>query len=335
MHNKLVRGFVGAAVMLGALVPGVFAQSRGLDVSYGRWLPGSGAVTYSAAYYRPVLGPLDYGIGITHLQDFTPGDDRSLTGGEVSLGLGRDGRGPYVVTGAGLGFRHVDRNPDAFWSVGGGYGVQLLRVVSLGLEARYRVEDRRTRGFWKLDPLDRRGLILQGRISLSLSSGQRSGPRSDPSSVIERIPRSPNPPLSVAAVASSEEATRIRTDVVETAIAVMGSPYEWGGTDENGFDCSGLIQYAYGEHGVILPRRSRDQARTGVNVDRDVAALVEGDILAFALDGPGISHVGLYVGDGQFIHSSSGGVKLSTLSRSDPEGRYWLEHWSSVSRVVN
>ena len=80
-------------------------------------------------------------------------------------------------------------------------------------------------------------------------------------------------PLSMAAAASTGGASRIRRNVVETAVAVMGSPFRWGGTDENGFDCSGLIQYAYGEHGVILPRRSRDQARTGVNIERDLALL--------------------------------------------------------------
>jgi len=56
--------------------------------------------------------------------------------------------------------------------------------------------------------------------------------------------------------------------VVQTAIESLGTPYTWGGTADNGFDCSGLIQYAYGQHGIRLPRMSRDQAHAGAEVRR-------------------------------------------------------------------
>jgi cell wall-associated NlpC family hydrolase len=134
---------------------------------------------------------------------------------------------------------------------------------------------------------------------------------------------------------ASEEAARVSASVVETALAVMGAPYQWGGTDANGFDCSGLIQYAYGQHGIVLPRISRDQARMGTAVDRRVAALRPGDVLAFSGDGTsGVTHVGLFVGDGQFLHSASGGVTLSSLMASDGDSRWWQQHWVAARRIV-
>jgi cell wall-associated NlpC family hydrolase len=116
---------------------------------------------------------------------------------------------------------------------------------------------------------------------------------------------------------------------------VMGTPYRWGGDGESGFDCSGLIQYAYGEHGLILPRTSRDQARLGQQVERSVGSLRPGDILGFADGGAGVTHVGLYVGDGMFIHSSSSGVKLSSLTAPEGDGRWWQQRWVQARRLIN
>jgi cell wall-associated NlpC family hydrolase len=115
----------------------------------------------------------------------------------------------------------------------------------------------------------------------------------------------------------------------------MGQPYKWGGTGDNGgFDCSGLIQYAYAQHGITLPRRSADQAKAGRAVAKRVDALAPGDILTFARSGTRISHVGLYLGDGRFIHSASKGVQVSVLSAEDPYGRWWWKRWMGARRVV-
>src|SRR5205823_1423840 len=115
----------------------------------------------------------------------------------------------------------------------------------------------------------------------------------------------------------------------------LGTPYIWGGTADNGFDCSGLIQYAYGQHGIRLPRMSRDQARAGAEVAPLVDALRPGDVLLFsARPGAGVTHVGMYVGELKFIHSSNRGVKLSRLDPQDPEGAYWLDRWVGVRTRV-
>jgi cell wall-associated NlpC family hydrolase len=117
---------------------------------------------------------------------------------------------------------------------------------------------------------------------------------------------------------------------VETALEAIGAPYRWGGSGANGFDCSGLIQYAYGQHGIRLPRISRDQLRRGEAVGRDLEDLQPGDILGFsAVAGGEPMHVGLYVGDARFIHSSTSGVKTSDLTE-----RYWRRRFLMARRIV-
>jgi cell wall-associated NlpC family hydrolase len=114
----------------------------------------------------------------------------------------------------------------------------------------------------------------------------------------------------------------------------MGTAYRLGGTTTEGFDCSGLIQYAYAQHGISLPRVSSEQARAGEKVDRTLSALQPGDILTFSTAGGPVTHVGLYVGDGRFIHSASRGVQLSLLSPNDPYGKWWYSRWVGARRVV-
>ena len=131
-------------------------------------------------------------------------------------------------------------------------------------------------------------------------------------------------------------ATRLADSVVATASEAMGRPYRFGGTgaDGTGFDCSGLIQYAYGSIGVTLPRRSVDQAREGRKVPRNPAMLLPGDVLTFSNTGGPVTHVGLYVGERRFIHSATRGVQVSILSEDDPYGRWWYRRWVGVRRIL-
>lgn len=134
----------------------------------------------------------------------------------------------------------------------------------------------------------------------------------------------------VTPAAPEDDEVALALAVVERAFQAIGTPYEWGGTDANGFDCSGLIRFAYGEFGIELPRISRDQLRMGSPVDPRVGALQPGDILGFsAVVGGEATHVGLYVGDGEFIHSSTGGVRVSDLREP-----YWQQHFVKARRMV-
>ena len=129
--------------------------------------------------------------------------------------------------------------------------------------------------------------------------------------------------------------------VIATATTAMGRPYRLGGAgvgagaDSNGFDCSGLIQYAFGHHGITLPRRSADQARAGTAVPKRVEDLRPGDLLTFSNRGGIVTHVGLYLGERRFIHSATRGVQVSTLSADDVYGRWWYKRWVGVRRIID
>ena len=141
---------------------------------------------------------------------------------------------------------------------------------------------------------------------------------------------SPSPGLESSSPRPVGEAHEIAIAVVETAYEAIGTPYQWGGNGANGFDCSGLIRYAYGQFGIELPRISRDQLGAGSPVELRVGALEPGDVLGFsAVVGGEATHVGLYIGDGQFIHSSTSGVRVSDLRQP-----YWQQHFMAARRIV-
>ncbi len=319
---------------LAALIPTQLrAQQGGFDATYGGWWPDSAATLYSVGYHSPLIRPFDWGLAFTHLEDSHLGTDRTQSGADLSLALHRTGRGLYAVGTAGLAMRHTDGSLDASWSAGLGWAVPVFSILSVGIEARYRTEDQDARGFWRLLPGDRRGLALQLRVSTGATPRPRARPspaappRFEPPSEGDLINRSRDS-------GASPETARTAAGVVRTAIDVMGTPYTWGGDDANGYDCSGLIQYAYEQHGVILPRISRDQARMGRAVALRLEALRPGDILGFSVEGDRVTHVGLYVGDGEFIHSASGGVKLSSLSATDGDSQWWRRHWIVARRIL-
>lgn len=105
--------------------------------------------------------------------------------------------------------------------------------------------------------------------------------------------------------------------VVAYASNFLGTPYQWGGNGPSTFDCSGYTSYVYSHFGVELPRIASDQQRVGTAVSRD--QLQPGDLVFF---GSPAHHVGIYVGDGCYIHAPRTGdvVKISPLNRSDYSG---------------
>ncbi|MCL2572499.1 MAG: C40 family peptidase [Defluviitaleaceae bacterium] len=120
-------------------------------------------------------------------------------------------------------------------------------------------------------------------------------------------------------------------EIIARAINYLGTPYRWGGTGPSGFDCSGFVIYVLSPFGVNLPRRSRDMASSGAHVAR--SDVMPGDLLFFATaGGRTVSHVGMYIGGGQFIHSSSsrsGGVIISNLHSA-----YYTRTFVTARRVL-
>jgi cell wall-associated NlpC family hydrolase len=142
--------------------------------------------------------------------------------------------------------------------------------------------------------------------------------------------RAPAPPTPVPVPVNSYNGNA--DDVLFRALGLVGTPYRYGGnTPEGGFDCSGLIGYVYRDAaGISLPRSTRELiGMRAPAVGRD--ALQSGDLLFFATSGGRqVSHAGIYVGEGRFVHapSSGGTVRLDKLSDG-----YWQRSYLNAKRV--
>jgi hypothetical protein len=122
--------------------------------------------------------------------------------------------------------------------------------------------------------------------------------------------------------------TPVNLAVVRDALSLKGIPYHWGEeTPENGFDCSGFVQYVYGRHGVPLPRTAYDMAMALPELHERYRQ--PGDLVFFNTTGKPYSHVGILIGDDQFVHASSakGGVVVSSLDTP-----YWTDHFLGLRR---
>ena len=120
------------------------------------------------------------------------------------------------------------------------------------------------------------------------------------------------------------------SDIVAEAQKYLGTPYVYGGASPSGFDCSGFVYYVLKQLGFSPYRTPADQYNQGTYVEKD--SLQPGDIVFFAgTYASGISHVGIYVGGGQFIHSPN---SRSTVSYSDLTSGYWAQHYYGARRMV-
>ncbi|MGK5174076.1 C40 family peptidase, partial [Geodermatophilus sp. CPCC 205761] len=120
-----------------------------------------------------------------------------------------------------------------------------------------------------------------------------------------RVTAAAAPAPAAPVVAGSAAAQR----AVDTAMAQRGDPYVWAAAGPDAFDCSGLVQYAYAAAGVRLPHSSRMQSTMGAPVSR--ADLRPGDLVFFYSP---VSHVGIYIGNGQMVHASTYGQPVKVAS---------------------
>jgi cell wall-associated NlpC family hydrolase len=123
--------------------------------------------------------------------------------------------------------------------------------------------------------------------------------------------------------------------LVERAKTLVGLPYRFGGTTPRGFDCSGFVKFVFNSVGIDLDRDSRSQSRQGDKVSLD--DLKPGDLLFFATRGVrrGISHVGIYLGEGQFIHASSwNGPGMHCVKMGEITSEYFAKRLVTARRVL-
>jgi len=108
--------------------------------------------------------------------------------------------------------------------------------------------------------------------------------------------------------------------LVSNALSLKGVPYVFGGTSKSGFDCSGYTQYVFKGSGISLPRTSQEQFNVGSSIKKD--QLQTGDLVFFTTYAKGPSHVGIYIGGGNFVHASNSGVRTTSLSDGYYSSRY-------------
>jgi hypothetical protein len=233
---------------------------------------------------------------------------------------------------------HGDRRSAPTWSWGGSLAVPIAGPLAIESEARWRrpfehYERPVPEGYsenWEF----RVGLAFRFGSSRGRGRGHDDWPSSGsrvriPGSTGSRAGSGGRIALPVPGSGTRVPASR----VLNTADDYLGTPYVYGGTSPDGFDCSGFVQYVYRRHGVTLPRTSREQAVAGSRLSASVAALQPGDLMFFSSRGGRIDHVAIYAGERRIIHSTSsgGGVRFDDLHSS--RGRWFVEHMVAARRV--
>jgi cell wall-associated NlpC family hydrolase len=115
----------------------------------------------------------------------------------------------------------------------------------------------------------------------------------------------------------------LRDSIVALSRAQLGVKYKRGASSPStGFDCSGLVKYVMAHFGAELPRTSREQALVGRKIERNIAALRPGDLLTFG-HGKHISHIGIYIGDGRYVHAPEPGASVKVESLEHTRSSWW------------
>jgi cell wall-associated NlpC family hydrolase len=135
--------------------------------------------------------------------------------------------------------------------------------------------------------------------------------------------------------AFSTSAQTLRDSVVQMAKAQVGTRYRMGGeSPDKGFDCSGLVAYVMSALRLDVPRTARLQAKEGLAVTKDTSRLLPGDLLTFGKSKKAVSHVGIYIGDGKYIHASSTAGRVIE-SKIDRPASPLIKMWRGARRVLS
>jgi len=134
-------------------------------------------------------------------------------------------------------------------------------------------------------------------------------------------------PLGQTIPAPNPPQDSVRARVVDTALSMVGTPYRYGGSSPAGFDCSGLVYFSYDAAGVSLPRTTTELLRASRGIALREAR--EGDLLFFEITSKP-DHVGIFIGNGQFVHAPSTGKQVSIATLEDP---FWRSSFVSARRL--
>jgi cell wall-associated NlpC family hydrolase len=141
-----------------------------------------------------------------------------------------------------------------------------------------------------------------------------------------RVPEQPSGPHGTVIPAEPELSEGEK--LVGIAATMLGKPYRYGGDSPKGFDCSGLVVYSFDRLGMKVPRTAADQRRAAEKVKK--SNLEPGDLVFFRSSKGRVDHVGIYAGDGRFIHAPNAGKPVSYASLDDP---YYVKHFVSAGRL--
>lgn len=352
----IAKRTIPLALLLAVVLDPPSLPAQALSVGAARWLTSPWTSEYRLGVDGFSYGPFSFRHSIQYLS--RGGESRAAWGGVGSDAILRTtpSARPYLVAGAGVGLGRPDslRGLGPALGLWGGAGAELFTIGSLGLQAEALYT-------W-------RGRMGVNSISIGLRAGTRIGrtggtrarfetrtvpaPAGGSGTVLPQAAPGDEDVLRRATgtagrradghigdtgsgITSAPSGSTLMGSIVGTALGAMGTPYRWGGSSGNGFDCSGLIQYSFAQHGIALPRRSVDQARAGEEIGRRMDDLAPGDILTFSTSAgsDNVTHVGLYLGEGRFIHSATAGVQVSVLSQADSIGQWWWDRWVGARRV--
>ena len=175
--------------------------------------------------------------------------------------------------------------------------------------------------------LDRRLIVIMALGASALGACSSNLTMPDPGSGPGRPEPVAPAPATSAPRPPSESPGSVRTRVVNTALEMVGTPYRYGGSTPAGFDCSGLVHYAYRAAGIPVPRTTEEQHDTARGIALPEARA--GDLLFFKIRSKA-DHVAIFLGDGRFVHAPSSGKRVSVGTLRDP---YWADSFLGARRL--